>query len=262
MIKCDVITLDNQLDNEYTDHLMQGKSLPINFSSFVHMTQAIGYTDQQVISLSRSFSRLKTVFTTFYKQVNVADYRYADDGGWGELRELTNIPASHLPFREFNFFYHPQFLFPGSSADVPDINGPVQENGYHTFCYRTEPELQLQVGAKLFPEIPMRSSPEMYYQLRKALGSHQLGSQYAANIYDQHYRSSMFIVAFDTERQTNAGFSGLSTRAGDLITKAKQLVHINQDGRRLANTEPTFLHTTLEYDAIMTITDAGVTVLE
>jgi len=25
-IRCDVITLDNQLDNEYTDHLMQGKS--------------------------------------------------------------------------------------------------------------------------------------------------------------------------------------------------------------------------------------------
>ena len=73
----------------------------------------------------------------------------------------------------------------------------------------------------------------------------------------------MFIVAFDTERQTNAGFSGLNTRAGDLITiKAKQLVHINQDGRRLPNTEPQFLHTTLEYDAIMTITDAGVTVLE
>ena len=24
MIKCDVITLDNQLDNEYTDRLMQG----------------------------------------------------------------------------------------------------------------------------------------------------------------------------------------------------------------------------------------------
>ena len=32
-VKCDVVTLDNQLDNEYTDHLMQGKSLPVNFSS-------------------------------------------------------------------------------------------------------------------------------------------------------------------------------------------------------------------------------------
>ena len=29
-IKCDVVTLDNQLDNEYTDHLMQGKSLTIS----------------------------------------------------------------------------------------------------------------------------------------------------------------------------------------------------------------------------------------
>ena len=42
MIKCDVISLDNQLDNEYTDHLMQGKTLPINFASFVHQVQSIG----------------------------------------------------------------------------------------------------------------------------------------------------------------------------------------------------------------------------
>jgi hypothetical protein len=64
-IKCDVISLDNQLDNEYTDHLMQGNTLPINFSSFVHQVQALGGTDRPVITLSRAFTRLKTVFVTF-----------------------------------------------------------------------------------------------------------------------------------------------------------------------------------------------------
>ena len=62
-----MVTLDNQLDNEYTDHLMQGKSLPINFSSFVHQVQAIGKTERPVIALSRAFTRLKTVYVTFYK---------------------------------------------------------------------------------------------------------------------------------------------------------------------------------------------------
>ena len=66
-VKCDVVTLDNQLDNEYTNHLMSGKSLPINFSSFLHQVQSSGQTDRPTISLSRAFTRRKTVYVTFYK---------------------------------------------------------------------------------------------------------------------------------------------------------------------------------------------------
>jgi len=141
-------------------------------------------------------------------------------------------------------------------------------NVYWSHQWKTEPELQLQIGSKLFPEIPMRSSTEMYYQLRKALGSHQPGSQYAINVLEKDYRSTHFIVAFDCEKQTNAGFSGYNTRAGDLITiKALGLKHTNDDVSfdtvfKDLRTTPDFLHTTLEYDAIMTITDAGVVVLE
>ena len=67
-IKCDVITLDNQLDNEYTDHLMQGTSLPIKFSSFLHAVQSLAAADRNSISMSRSSTRLKSVFITFYRQ--------------------------------------------------------------------------------------------------------------------------------------------------------------------------------------------------
>ena len=244
---------------------MQGKSLPINFSSFVHMVQSIGGTDRPTISLSRSFTRLKTVFATFYKQPLVIDYR--DDGGvgeWGQYMEIPNMTASHLPLREFNFFYHPQYLYPGNSLLNPGgIDGDVLDNGYWTFQYRTEPEMQLQVGSKLFPESPMMSSAEMYYHLRKSLGSHHPGSQYAVNILDKDYRSTHFIVAFDCEKQTNVGFSGINTRAGDLICiKGLNLVKKLNDGTVLAGTTPDFIHTTLEYDGILVISDSGVTVLE
>jgi hypothetical protein len=158
MIKCDVITLDNQLDNEYTDHLMQGKTLPINFSSFVNQVQAIGGTDRPTISLSRSFTRLKTVFVTFYKPNYVMNYEN------GQFLAL----ATHLPLRECNHFYHPQFIYPGPTKDA--LANPTPEaiaGGLYKFLWKTEPELQLQVGAKLFPEIPIRSSQEAYYQFRK-----------------------------------------------------------------------------------------------
>jgi hypothetical protein len=94
-IKCDVITLDNQLDNEYTNHMMQGKTLPINFSSFVHQAQAIVGTDKHVTTMSRSFTRLKTVYVTFYKQPKAWDFENA---------EQLPIEATHLPLRECNFF--------------------------------------------------------------------------------------------------------------------------------------------------------------
>jgi hypothetical protein len=156
MIKCDVITLDNQLDNEYTDHLMQGKTLPINFSSFVNQVQAIGGTDRPTISLSRSFTRLKTVFVTFYKPNYVTNYEN------GQFLTL----ATHLPLRECNHFYHPQFTYPGPTEDaLANPTAQAIEGGLYKFLWKTEPELQLQVGAKLFPEIPIRSSQEAYYQL-------------------------------------------------------------------------------------------------
>jgi len=66
-IKASVVTLDSQLDNEYTDHLMSGKKIPIPISSFVHQVQTIGETDRPTLSMSRAFTRLNKVFITFYK---------------------------------------------------------------------------------------------------------------------------------------------------------------------------------------------------
>jgi hypothetical protein len=115
----------------------------------------------------------------------------------------------------------------------------------------------------LIPELPIRSTAEAFYQLRKCLGTHLPGSSYGCNILDREYRTSKFILAFDCERQTNAGFSGLNTRTGDLITvKLMNFNHKDNNGNTWENTFPDFQHTTLEYDAIMTITDAGVQVLE
>jgi hypothetical protein len=217
--------------------------------------QAIGGTDRPTISLPRSFTRLKTVFVTFYKP----SYKVIFNTG-----QYAGLVATHLPLRECNHFYHPQFMYPGPAENSLANPVPLALGfGLYNFLWKTEPELQLQVGAKLFPEIPIRSSQEAYYQLRKALGSHQPGSAYAFNIPDREYRSFKFIVAFDCEKQTNVGFSGLNTRAGDLTTvKALSLVKTLDNGNTNPETVPDFLHTTLEYDAILSISDSGCTVLE
>ena len=73
-IQCGVITLDNHLDNEYTYHMLQSKSLPINLSSFVYMLQAIGHSDQPATYLPISFTRLNAVFLTLYQPLVIATY--------------------------------------------------------------------------------------------------------------------------------------------------------------------------------------------
>ena len=40
--KCDLLTLDNSLDNEHASHLLSGKSLPMNFNSWNHTDQSTG----------------------------------------------------------------------------------------------------------------------------------------------------------------------------------------------------------------------------
>ena len=166
--------------------------------------------------MNRSFTRLKTVFVSFYKVPRLFNFTTGTyDDGTGNLPQESKF----IPLKECNFFYHPQYIQPGYNNQ--SLLAPMADAGnwgYQTFLYKTEPELQLQVGSKLFPEIPIRSSHEAYYQLRKALGSHQPVSAYAVNISDHEYRNFKFIVTFDCEQQTNVGFSGLNTRAGDLIT--------------------------------------------
>ena len=100
----DTITLASQMDNEYTDHLMSGKNIPIPFVSFVHQIQSMLYNKDPVVSLSRAFTRLENVFVTFYK----TPYIWTVNGNVGAK---SNVLATHIPLREQNHFYHPQFIF-------------------------------------------------------------------------------------------------------------------------------------------------------
>jgi len=65
-LKCDICNLDNSLQNNYDSHLLSGKSLPINFNTYITQSQAIVGTDVSV-SLNRAITRLKSIFVTFWQ---------------------------------------------------------------------------------------------------------------------------------------------------------------------------------------------------
>ena len=84
-LKCDLCTLDNALDNEYAQHLLEGKALPINYNTYVSQNQAISGTNIS-INVSRALSRLKTIFISFVHSRSI---------------------ALNMHVKEFNNFYHP-----------------------------------------------------------------------------------------------------------------------------------------------------------
>jgi hypothetical protein len=122
-MKCDLVELDNTLDNEYTQYLMTGKSLPIHFTALTHGSQIFTNIKTDV-KVSRSLTRLKSVFLSL---LATPDTRVA----------FTGVP---------NYFWH-----------------PMGED----YSYNSELQLQIQIGSKLFPEYPIRSISETFYQLHK-----------------------------------------------------------------------------------------------
>jgi hypothetical protein len=223
-VKCDVCTLDNALDNSYTQHLLNGKSLPISYNTFISQIQTIAGQDNPLVTVSRAITRLKTVFVTLSK-----DYTAGREGLVG--RKFWN-----------------DFFSPMSSTNVTGIFEHKQD---------AEFEFQLQIGSKLFPEYPIRSHTEAYYQLKKALGV-QASAVHNFDISAVEYRDHKFVIGTECEKVIDAGFTGINTRAGDLMTVKLKYNSPGDGNAHLADR----IHIILHSDQIMEIRDSGVAVFD
>jgi hypothetical protein len=230
-VKVDVCTLDNSLDNSYAEHLLSGKALPINFSTYVAQTQSLlssADQGQQKIRLNvtRALSRLKSVFVTLEKTP--------------DLTITADLPL-YLGRKEWNNFYSPM--------------QPYSKGGFNKFDSEGEFEFQLQLGSKLFSEYPIRSHAEAFYQLRKTLGV-QSSTLHNFDIDSHEYRNWKFVLGIDMERVLEAGFTGINTRQGDILS-------VRFDHRSsVAKDYATSMHIVLHADVILEIRDAGTTVFD
>ena len=108
------------------------------------------------------------------------------------------------------------------------------------------------------PIYQMKSIPEQFTQLRKALGFNA-STIHKLSLVGRWYHDDKFVIGMDTEKTLQAGWTGISTKAGDLLTIKMENVGTS------AGTTPKYaekVFVTLSYDAILQIQDSGVTVLE
>ena len=223
-VKCDVCTLDNALDNSYAQHLLSGKSLPITYNTFISQMQTIAGQDNPLVTVSRAITRLKSVFVTLSK-----DFA-------GNREDMVG--------RKFwNDFFSPMH--------------PYNVTGTFTHVPEAEFEFQLQIGSKLFPEYPIRSHSEAYYQLKKTLGV-QASAVHNFDISAVEYRDYKFVIGTDCEKVLDAGFTGINTRAGDLLSVKLKYNSPGAGNIHLADRMQIILHS----DQIMEIRDTGVAVYD
>jgi hypothetical protein len=207
-LKCDMVTLDSQLDNSYAEHLLSGKSIPISYTSYT-TSQQVCSGDATNVNISRSLTRLKSIFVTLFKE-----------------------PANRNLRNEVNLFYH---RMAGTYNKAQEI------------------QFELQLGSKKWPEYPMLSQAEGFYQLRKTMGI--LGSAYhSLDFTGREYVDDKFIIGFDLEKMLGASFTGYNSKSGDLLT-------VKLKNTAMANGAD-MIYTTLHYDALLEISDTGVTVME
>ena len=75
----------------------------------------------------------------------------------------------------------------------------------------------VQIGSLKWPESPATSIPETFSLLRQACAIHDESIR-TLNITPQSFASNGFVVGVPLSTSPGAAFSGLNTRAGDLLT--------------------------------------------
>ena len=188
MVKVDLCTLDNALDNSYVSHFMGGKTINIVFNTFISTLQTVVSAETQ-INVSRSLSKMKSVFVTLDKV-------------------FEGTRATHYN-KVWNNFWSPN-AGKGTTATLTH----TQERFHH---------FQLQIGAKLFPEYPIKTHAEAFYSLRKALGIHA-NNLHSIDIDGNEYRNNKFIVGIDTEKLLGLSFTGMNTRNNLMTVHLKSQV--------------------------------------
>ena len=79
-ILADTVVLDSSLQNSYTAHLLEGKSLPINYTTFVSQSHIMTQQPNFSVNIVRSFTRLKSLIINFYAYPTI---EAQTDGGAG-----------------------------------------------------------------------------------------------------------------------------------------------------------------------------------
>ena len=200
IIRAEVITLDNTVDNNITKHLLEGQSLKLIVPQYHTLTQTFNAGGGEInMNIVKSASKLSTAFITLYRQKKQGT-RY------GQF-----LPDNYV-HKRFNYFYNPMI-----NSEINDGNDGALVPGQGFQDFSRNLSWQIQVGNKKWPEFECQSLSEAFYFLRRTLHYHN-GDQNSMNISYKQYRENKFIIGVSFEKMQDVNFTSINTKMGSLIT--------------------------------------------
>ena len=149
IIRADVITLDNTVDNNITKHLLEGQSLKLIVPQYHTITQTFNTGGGEInMNIVKSASKLTNAFITLYRTPR------------GGSRYGYYLPDNYVSKR-WNYFYNPMInseINDGPLAEtVPLQAGKGFADSSRALTY------QLQIASKKYPEFEVSSLSEAFY---------------------------------------------------------------------------------------------------
>ena len=174
---------------------------------------------------------------------------------WGHTNQSTGLDknfSAHITravTRLKSIFITPHKPDNVTYKQVNDFYHPCTNNGALTLA--NEHSYQVQIGSKLVPEYPVSSLAESYSQLKKTVGR-------SFKMHSSWYRSRKYIIGLDLEKISGAGFTGMGTKAGDLLT----INFRDCDALGGADSVPCRVFCALNYDRALNIQSEGIQMLD
>ena len=200
IIRAEVITLDNTVDNNITKHLLEGQSLKLIVPQYHTLTQTFNAGGGEInMNIVKSASKLSNAFITLYREKKTGK-RY------GQF-----LPDNYV-YKRWNYFYNPMI-----NSEINDgfDGGLIEGQGFQDFTRNLS--WQMQVGSKKFPEFECQSLSEAFYFLRRTIHYHNV-EQNSLNISYKQYRENKFIIGVSFEKMADVNFTSINTKMGSLLT--------------------------------------------
>ena len=202
IIRAEVITLDNTVDNNITKHLLEGQSLKLIVPQYHTLTQTFNAGGGEInMNIVKSASKLSNAFITLYREKKIGK-RY------GYFR-----PDNYL-HKRWNYFYNPM-INSEINDGTEEGNVAVEGQGFQDFTRNLS--WQMQVGNKKFPEFECQSLAEAFYFLRRTIHYHN-ADQNSLNISYKQYSENKFIIGVSFEKMADVNFTSINTKMGSLLT--------------------------------------------
>ena len=143
IVRAEVITLDNTVDNNITKHLLEGQSLKLIVPQYHTLSQTFNAGGGEInMNIVKSASKLSTAFVTLYREKKQGE------------RYKQFLPDNYV-HKRWNYFYNPMINSEINDGTDIDTGDPIEGQGFQDFTRNLS--WQFQVGNKKFPEFECQS---------------------------------------------------------------------------------------------------------